>query len=384
PTERTVVRFLYEERTLYIGIWCFDSDPGGIVATQMRRDARLDPDDRVEIVLDTFHDRRNAYFFQVGPAGGPGDALVTNNGSDFNKDWDGIWEGRSRIGPEGWTAEIAIPFRTVAFDEKGTTWGFNINRILKRREEESRWAGARQHLSLFRISEAGDLEGLERLEQGLGLDLVPYLRGDADETENFAGRDLDLTLRGGGEAFYRLTPGITATGTIRPDFAETEVDEQRVNLTRFPLFFPEKRKFFLEDAGIFSFDTGRRGFEGPPELLPFFSRRIGIDEQNRPVPLRGGAKVSGRAGPWSIGLLGVEAEEKHELPSQDLFAARVRRNLGEESVLGLVATRGNPADTGENSVVGLDYKFGTTRFAGDRNLDAVLYALHSWTEGPGG
>ncbi len=384
PTEVTSVRVAYDEAALYLGIACFDRNPSGIVATQMRRDARLDPDDRVEIVLDTFRDRRNAYFFQVGPAGGPGDALVTNNGSDFNKDWDGIWEGRSRIVPEGWTAEIAIPFRTVAFDREGTTWGFNVNRILKRREEQSRWAAARQRLSLFRISEAGDLEGLEGLEQGLGLDLVPYLRADADRAHDFEGRDLDLTLRGGGEAFYRLTPGITATATIRPDFAETEVDDLRVNLTRFPLFFPEKRKFFLEDAGIFSFDTGERGFERSPELLPFFSRRIGIDDQNRPVPLRGGAKVSGRDGPWSIGALGVATDEKHELSSQDLFAARVRRNLGEESVLGLVATHGNPADTGENSLVGLDYKLATTRFAGDRNLDVVLYALHSWTEGTGG
>ncbi|MGH7151853.1 MAG: DUF5916 domain-containing protein, partial [Planctomycetota bacterium] len=384
PTERTAVRILFDERRLYLGIWCFDADPGGIVATQMRRDARLDPDDRVEIVIDTFRDRRNAYFFQIGPAGGPGDALVTNNGSDFNKDWDGIWEGISRIAPEGWFGEVAIPFRTLAFDARGTTWGLNINRILKRREEQSRWAAARQHLSLFRISEAGDLEGLEGLEQGVGLDLVPYLRADADRTHDSAGRDLDLLLRGGGEAFYRLTPGITATATVRPDFAETEVDDQRVNLTRFPLFFPEKRKFFLEDAGIFSFETGGGDFDGPPELLPFFSRRIGIDEENRPVPLRGGAKVSGREGPWSIGCLGVETKEKHEISSQDLFAARVRRNLGEGSVLGLVATRGNPADTGENSLLGLDYKFSTSAFAGGRNLDVVLYGLHSWTEGTGG
>jgi uncharacterized protein DUF5916 len=377
PTERTSVRIAYDERSLYLGIACFDAEPARIVATQKRRDADLTPDDRVEFVLDTFRDRRNAYFFQIGAGASIGDALVTNNGSDFNRDWDGIWEGAARITSEGWFAEIAIPFRTLAFQEGASVWGFNLERTIKRRREDDRWAGARLNLSTERVAEAGDLAGLEGMEQGIGLDLVPYLRGEASHARG--PEDDDLLLRGGGDLFYRLTPGITATLTAKTDFAQTEVDERQVNLTRFPLFFPEKRRFFLEDAGIFAFESGRK-----QEVIPFFSRRIGLDAGGEPVPILGGAKVTGREGPWSLGVLGVETGAKHDLDEQGLFAARVRRNIGERSLLGVIATHGDPNGGPDNSVLGVDYKYTTTAFAGDRNLDVSLYGLKSWTEGIAG
>ena len=378
PSEETVVRVAHDGANLYVGILCRDREPSRIVGGERRRDARLDSNDRIEFVLDTFLDRRNAYFFQIGATGGRGDALMTNNGSNFNKAWDGIWDARSAITAEGWSAEFEIPFATLAFDPATTVWGFNVERTIKRREEANRWAGLRQNLSLFRISEAGDLEGMEGLEQGLGLDLVPYALGRVNRTHE--PRDLDLTGEVGGDAFWHPSPSVTATVTVNTDFAQTEVDEQIVNLERFSLFFPEKRRFFLEDASIFDFETGGRMFR-PRDFLPFFSRRIGLDPDGNPVPILAGARVTGRESGWEFGGLAVETEAKHGLDREALFVGRVRRNLGERSVLGAIGTFGDPASEGENGLLGFDYKFTTSEFLDDRNLSLSAFGLGTWSEG---
>lgn len=380
PTEKTIIRIAQDGANLYFAIECYDSDAGGIRATQMRRDADLDPDDRIEIVLDTLHDRRNAYFFAIGAGGAIQDALISSNGRIINSSWDGIWSGAARVGENGWFAEIKIPIRTLATQDHITTWGFNIARTIRRKREEDAFASPAQDISFERVSAAGDLEGMRNLAQGIGLDVVPYAKTTI--SRNDITKNNDWLGAAGGEAYFRLTPGITATLTANTDFAETEVDDRQVNLTRFPLFFPEKRRFFLEDAGVFAFDTGGSG--DSPDLVPFFSRRIGLNNNGGRIPLDAGARISGYAGPWSVGLLGVETGQTRTTPSDELVAARARYNINDRSAIGGILTSGNPAGGSSNDVLGLDYRYSTGDFAGGKNLDITAFALKSTTPGLAG
>ena len=375
PTERTEVRVLYDADHLYLGVRCFDSEVGGIIGTQMARDAVLDPDDRVEIVIDTYLDRRNAYFFQMGPVGSKGDALVSDNGRDFNKPWDGIWAGKSSIDALGWSFEMALPFQTLAFAPGATTWGLNVNRWIKRRDEQDRWNDPSRDDSLFQIAEAGDLTGLVGLRQGLGLDLVPFFHGD---WTNPNPGDADLAGKPGLDAYYRITPGLTASLTVNTDFAETEVDERRVNLTRFPLFFPEKRDFFLQDAGIFGFaDLGTGDV-----LRPFFSRRIGLDARGEEVPILWGGKVTGRHAGWNVGVLEAHTDRQDGVPEKDLVVTRVARNVGEQSTVGGLFASGNPGSTRGNQLYGLDWNYRAKNPFGEGTLASSVWGLHSESEGP--
>jgi hypothetical protein len=376
PSERTEVRLLYDAEHLYIGIRCFDSEPDRIIATQSARDAQLDPDDRIEIILDTYLDRRNAYFFQMSPAGSKGDALITSNGADFNKPWDGIWEGKAVIDELGWCMEVALPFATLGFDPSSDAFGFNVNRHIKRKGEVVRWASPRNDTPIFLIAAAGDLRGLSGLQQGLGLDVVPYFH--VDWTNARLEGDDDLIGRPGLDAYWRITPSLQAILTVRTDFAETEVDERQINLTRFPLFFPEKRDFFLQDAGIFRFaDTS-------PALIPFFSRRIGLSSDGNEVPILFGTKLAGRHDDWNIGLLQVRTEETGEQDAKDLYVARISRNIGSESTLGGIFTHGNPDAPERNQVYGLDWNYRTSEWRTNQSLRSSVWMLRSETEGLSG
>ncbi|MBI5362041.1 MAG: carbohydrate binding family 9 domain-containing protein [Planctomycetes bacterium] len=377
PTERTEVRVLFDAEHLYLGVRCFDSDPVRIVGTQMARDADLDPDDRVEIVIDTFLDRRNAYFFQMSPVGSKGDALIANNGQDFNKPWDGIWEGKSAIDALGWSFEMALPFQTLAFAPGASAWGLNVNRHVKRKNEVDRWNNGSRDYFVFQIAEAGDLTGLSGMRQGLGLDLVPFFHAD---WTNVNPGDADLAGKPGFDAFYRLTPSLQAILTVNTDFAETEVDARRLNLTRFPLFFPEKRDFFLQDAGIFGFGDLGRG----DALLPFFSRRIGLDANGEEVPILYGGKLTGRHAGWNVGALDVHTEQQDGVPEKDLFVTRLSRNIGEQSTLGGIVTSGNPSGTRDNAVFGVDWNYRAENPFGDGTLTSSVWALHSATAGISG
>ncbi|HEV2983558.1 MAG TPA: DUF5916 domain-containing protein, partial [Vicinamibacterales bacterium] len=293
PSEATDVRILYDDRALYLGIVCRDRSPHDIVSTQLARDADLDVDDRITIVLDTFFDHRNGFFFQVNPAGARADGQVSNNAETLSRDWDGIWNAVARITDEGWTVEIEIPFKTLRFRPGQTVWGLNVERQIKRWQELDRWTAARQNIWISNLAEAGRLEGLDGLVQGQGLDVRPYVSG-------FAGSD-SRGMAGGGDLFKNITPNVNAAITVNTDFAETEVDLQQVNLTRFPLFFPEKRAFFLEGAGIFDV----AGLAHTTDLVPFFSRRVGLLE-SLAVPIRVGAKLTGHQSDYNVGVLDVE------------------------------------------------------------------------------
>jgi hypothetical protein len=364
-TEATEIRLVVGDEALYIGVRCFDRDPRGIVATKMGRDGDLEGDDNVLVVLDPFGDRLNGYFFGVNPRGARAEGQIANNSEHLNYDWDGIWDAAARVDGEGWTAELAIPFKTVRFRRGLDTWGLNIQRYLARREETDRWTAARRDVWIQNLSEAGRLEGLGGARQGMGLDVRPHLAGG--ETN---GRG---DWKAGGDVFKNLAPDLTASLTVNTDFAETEADDRQVNLTRFPLFYPEKRSFFLEGAGIF--EAAGLGSNNS-DLLPFYSRRIGL-LGGLEVPVRVGVKATGRVERWNLGLLDVEtgAIDNLHLRRQNLLVARVSRNLLRQSFVGALLTHGNPSGLGENTLAGVDARLATSTFRGGENLSLDLFAF---------
>jgi hypothetical protein len=372
PSEKTVVYLLVDHDNLYIALQAFDSEPEGILASQITRDAVLDPDDRIELVFDTFHDHRNGYFFQIGPGGSKGDALIANNGTFFNKDWDGIWQGKAVIHERGWSAEIALPAKTLSLQAGLDTWGFNLRRYIKRKNEQAQWAHPTRRDRLFQMSSAGTLTGLSVLDPGVGLDVVPFLSSKNQRTYD---PDRESTrVEPGLDVRYKITPSLTGTFTANTDFAETEVDSRVVNLTRFPVFFPEKRDFFLEDSGIFSFGDLEE------DLVPFFSRRIGLSAQGEPVPILAGAKLTGRVGRVNLGVLDVATDELGTqagttLPRKNLAVARASVNVLSESQAGVLFTAGDPGSDGDNALAGADFSWRTRRFRGNRVLRLDAFAL---------
>lgn len=368
-SETTRLYVMVDEDNLYFGVDYRDSNPAGIRATQIVRDANLDPDDRIEIVLDTFLDRRNAYFFQIGPGGSKGDALIGNNGAFFEKSWDGIWRGRAVIHDEGWSAEMAIPAKTLSLKPGLDSWGFNATRHVKRKNEVTQWASPDRQTRLFNVAAAGTLHGMSVLDQGVGLDVTPFvsLQGGRDHRidEDGSNAEPGLDLR------YRVTPSLTASATVNTDFAETEVDNRVVNLSRFPVFFPEKRDFFLEDSSIFTFAD----LEG--DFVPFFSRRIGLSDDGEPVPLLLGGKLTGRVGAWNLGVLDVVADEFGGVERKNLAVVRAARNVLAESTVGALVTLGDPGTDGDNAVAGVDFNYRTRRFRGDKNFQGRVWALGS-------
>jgi hypothetical protein len=365
PTERTEVRVLYDESHLYFGIRCFDREPSGIAATKMGRDAELGGDDHVLVVLDTFADRRNGFFFGVTPRGARAEGQIANNSESLNFDWDGIWDAAARVDAEGWTAELAIPFKTLRFKADLAAWGLNVQRYVARRQETDRWVAPRRDVWISNLTEAGRLEGLDGARQGKGLDVRPYLSGG--ETDG------DGEAKAGGDVFLNVTPNLTASLTVNTDFAETEADDRQVNLTRFPLFYPEKRSFFLEGAGIY--EVAGLGSQNS-DLVPFYSRRIGL-YQGQEVPILAGLKLSGRVGRWNVGGLDVETGRLDDLGlgRQNLLSARASRNLLRQSFVGALVTHGNPSGAGENTLVGVDARLATSTFRGGENLSLDLYAF---------
>lgn len=377
PTERTEILLAIDGDNLYVGLRCFDRDPAGIRATQRSRDANLDPDDRVELLFDTFGDNRNAFWFQLGAAGSLGDSLVSRNGSNFNKPWDTIWYAEARITDEGWFGEIRIPFASINFDPEQDTWGFNARRFVRRRTEEIRWAGAEPRLRFFSPAIGGKLDGFQGLQQGAGIDLIPYGLGAFTDTES---TEPDWTADGGLDLYWRISPSTKLSLSYNTDFAETEVDSRQVNLTRFSLFFPEKRKFFLEDSGVFSFNSTR----GSRDPLPFFSRRIGLDENRNAVPLLANAKLTTRNDRYSLGILDSQTEATDTLDARNLFVGRYSQNFLEQSSAGVIVTRGDPTGSQDDYTVGADLELRTDEFLEDRSLRFRGYFLSTEDNDGGG
>jgi hypothetical protein len=374
-TEKTELRLLYDADNLYIGVTCFDSEPKKIIATQMARDADLSADDRIEILLDSFRDRRNAFYFATNPAGALVDGLVIENG-DLNKNWDAIWVVRTQRSAQGWSAEFAIPFKSLGFHAGAASWGFNLSRTIKRKLEEDRWASPRLDVQFQQVSEAGEMTGISGVRQGVGLDVRPFAAGRWLHDPQ-TGNDT-VTGKPGLDIFYNLTPSLKWSTTFNTDFGETEVDARQINLTRFPLFFPEKRAFFLENAGVFDFGSG---LDENNMLLPFFSRRIGL-LSGQEVPILFGTKLTGKIGRTDIGVLDVRTRETNFAPAKNFFVGRVKQNLFRQSYVGAIWTHGDPALPGSGDTFGADLLLDTTNFLGrKRNFSAAAFALKSRNAG---
>lgn len=375
PTERTVVRVVYTATHLYIGARLYDRTPERILAYQRQRDASLATDDRFMWILDTYATGRSAYFFEINPAGLRGDGLLTiGQGYNLNKDWDGIWTAEVTRDGQGWTAEIQIPFSSLSFDPGASTWGINFQRTIRRHNEELLWTGYPRDEGLFLPQHAGRLVGLDGASQGLGLELTPYGLSKLDRTWTESGtRTTDLTYDAGFDLSYNFTPNLRAALTVNTDFAETEVDDRRVNLTRFPLQFPEKRDFFLEGSSVYQFAPRSN-------VDPYFSRRIGLVEGS-PVPLRGGVRLNGQVDRYEVGFQQIRTGHSGSRPAEDFTVARVKANVLSESAVGAIYTRRYTHDRDglqARHTAGVDAEMSTSTFRGDDNLEfQAFFVAHN-------
>ena len=377
-TQATEVRVVYGRKSLYLGILCLDSDSDALLGNQMQRDQPLEADDRFMWSLDPFLDERSGYFFEINPSGAMGDGLINasaGGGFRANKAWDGIWTARVRRTDIGWQAEIEIPFATVNFDPDADAWGANFQRTVRRKNEESRWNGYSRNQGLMEMSTAGLVIGLEEIDQGLGLDLKPYVAGGFTDTPA-SGEPRTYQGDAGFDLFYNVTPELRANFTLNTDFAETEVDDRRVNLTRFPLRFPEKRDFFLDGSNFFDFSaTG---------VTPFFSRRIGLGADGEPQRIVYGLKLTGQVGAQDIGVLHVRTDDSGSLAGEDFSVFRLKRRFFSESHVAALYTRRAEQGTGVPVLhtAGAEIHLATSRFRGDKNLS--LTGFYLWNNTPQG
>jgi len=371
-TEPTEVRIVYDKDTLYMGVICFDSEPDEWLGFQRGRDGGLGSDDRFQWTIDTFLDGRTGYFFEMNPSGLMADALQGSANAN-NRQWDGIWNARARRSDVGWTLEIAIPFRTLNFNPGSDTWGINFQRTVRRKNEESLWMGWARNQGLRRMSNAGHVTGIRDVTQGHGLDIKPYLVATSQATPGRANKGTTNDAGVGADLFYNVTPGLRANLTVNTDFAQAEVDQRQTNLTRFSLFFPEKRDFFLDGSLFFNFADGGGGGGGGGDidLTPFFSRRIGLNERNEPQAINFGGKLTGQAGAFDVGVLQVQTREDGPAFGEDFTVMRLKRRLLRQSSVGAIytrrATRGASVD--DRHTAGLDFQLATSSFLGSDNLD---------------
>ena len=379
-SEDTEVWVAYDGDNLYVAAYLHDSQEP--VVNDIRKDFSESSQDVFQVILDTFRDRRNGYVFQTNPEGARGDRQVANEGREINASWDAIWRVETQRVADGWTVEMEIPFRALRFEPGSGTWGINFGRNLRRNNEVSYWAPIPRAYTFNRLSLAGDVEGLPTSTPGRDLRVKPFALGGAvRETggDSFA-RQNEVGL----DVKYRLTEGLTLDVTANPDFAQVEADQQRVNLTQFSLFFQEKREFFLENSGLFYVGDAARNLRvrltpTPDEdLLLFFSRRIGISDDRRAVPIRAGARVTGQAGGLVIGGLWMRTEEFGGAPGNDYAVLRLRKNVLRGSDIGgiVMVREARGEEGGYNRVYGADSYI---RFPGE--IDWSTYYVAS--ESPG-
>jgi Domain of unknown function (DUF5916)/Carbohydrate family 9 binding domain-like len=383
PTFPTEIRILTDGEMLYLSMRAYDPEPEKITAHRMARSEILFYDDTFSVSLDTFHDRKTGYFFQVNPNGGRRD--LTFDSDSFEENWDGIWYADARIDDEGYTVEIAIPFKTVGFIEGQDVWGLNMSRRVRRFNAEARWADPSVERTGIDMENAGTLHGMSVARQGLGLDVVPSISASGLHSEirrenpepnqdSIEERDR-LRIEPSFDAFYRVLPSLMAAVTVNTDFSQTEIDDSRVNLTRFSILFPEKREFFLRDASLFSFG----GLE-QENGLPFFSRRIGLDQNADPVRLNAGGRVTGRVGPFRIGLLDIEQDRKGDVHTSNLAVARIAANVLDNSTAGIILTHGDPTSNEENLLGGADFNFRTLNLIPNRTVASNVWYQHTFSE----
>jgi len=384
-TERTEVRVLFDSEAIYVGAWMYDSDASRIIVGERRRDANLTQSDGFRLVLDTYRDEQNGFVFGTNPGGIEFDGQIIAEGrggagvgrqqqgtqSGFNVNWDGAWTVHTERDDQGWYAFFRIPFSTLRF-RSGTDqrWGVNFGRFIGRKNEEVVWSPIPRQFNLYRLSNAGVLSGVA-VPAGRPITFTPYALGSAQRIPAVS-ENVSYPFEFGGDVKVGLTPGITLDLTMNTDFAQVEVDEQQIDLTRFSLFFPEKRPFFLENAGRFAVGSNR-------SAQVFFSRRIGIARSGAPVPIEWGSRLSGRAGGMDIGMLHMRTEELQGVQAQtDWSVARISRELPNRSSIGAIVTN--------RSAVNLSDDYGRT-FAVDGSIGVGEFfnigAMASTVDRPG-
>jgi hypothetical protein len=375
-TEKTEVGFLYDEKNLYIGAKCYDSEPSKIIAREMRRDAIVDDDDYFEFVLDTYHDHRSGYYFITNPHGVKREAALANEGQDFNPAWDGLWMCKAKITDEGWLVEIAIPWKTLRFaEQESSVWGINFARMIRRKNEHDYWQLIPRDIgraaAIFRLSEAGSVRGITEAKMGGNLELRPYFLGgmESDQSTGFSTDRLgDIGL----DTKLALTANLALDLTLNTDFAQVEADQEQVNLTRFSLYYPEKREFFLEGAEVFSF--GGSGVEHwhqeDTEMNLFYSRRLGLVDGHE-ARILGGAKMVGKVGKYQVGVMNIitdavtiqEEDETTRVNAADFSVVRLRRDILQRGTIGMMFLNKEEFHSSDfNRSVGLDGNFPLSRY----------------------
>ncbi|MES2623997.1 MAG: carbohydrate binding family 9 domain-containing protein [Pseudomonadota bacterium] len=390
PTQRTEVRIFYTEDALYIGARMYETDPSLIINNVMRQGQGLLNDDVFNLVLDPYLDRRSGYIFEINPNGVRVEGIYQNV-SQVDRNWTGIWQAKANIDEQGWTAEMRIPFQTISFDPANTEWGINLRRVTRRNNEEMGWISRNR---LMNPSIAGTITGFSGLQQGLGLDVVPYIVARQEKIFGANGYE-DNKIEPQLDVYYKVTPQLNAALTINTDFSATEVDDRVVNLSRFNLFFPERRDFFIRDSDIFQFGRigngsifGQESNEAVPTSAlqngrPFFSRNIGLSTTGAPVDIDVGGKLSGRVGRFNVGSLIVRQGEDdlNSVDAQSVFVGRAAMNVMRESQIGVIATKGDPQSNVENSLVGTDFRYRNSSLPGGKVLESEVWYQQSDTEG---
>jgi cellulose/xylan binding protein with CBM9 domain/uncharacterized protein DUF5916 len=411
--ERMEIRLLYDDDALYVGAKMFQP-PGAITRNTLRQNGNITQDDTLFVTIDPFNQRRAGYFFGVNANGVRFDGLYRNV-SEYYSDWDSIFYAETSIVEDGYVIEYAIPFKSISFDPNTDTWGLNFSRSIQNIDEDSAWVSRNRR---WDPSTAGLMTGLRDLDQGVGLDVVPSasmvdkrvaLTGTPDSHES----DFEPSL----DVFYKITPQLNGSLTVNTDFSATEVDDRQVNLTRFGLFFPEKRDFFLREADIFEFGrigasdgTGALSNAERQNARPFFSRRIGLGNTGEPVDVEYGGKVSGRIGGFELGALSIRQDEDvfsvrqgREPPGAECIAlpvepgadpisqcrvaadtlsvVRAKAGIGGESTVGAIFTNGDPLSNVDNSLAGVDFLYRNSRLPGGRTIEAGAWYQESDTEG---
>ena len=373
-TEKTEFRILYDDRKIYFGVWLWDSDPSGIMGNEMKRDSGLRRGDQLKIVIDTFHDHRNGFYFSTNPLAALKDANTVENGRTINYDWNIVWENETFVDDRGWYVELAIPFSQLRFRTTigEATWGLNLCRIIMRKNEETYWVPFPREWNangFARLSNAGIITGLKDLRARRRLELLPYVAPRAvKDYDTRAPTDTKANV--GFDFKIGVTDDLIADFTYNTDFAQVEADQEVVNLTRFSLFFPEKRQFFTESLGIFDYgksasSPGGDAAGSDPGILPlFYSRRIGLDE-GREVPLIGGGKLTGKMGPYSVGVMNITTDRAEArvgdtvrpIERANFTAVRVKRNILSKSSIGGILLNRDGGVTGYNRSFGVDAGF---------------------------
>lgn len=372
-TEPTFAAVAYTSDAVYIACWCYDSNPNGIVAKHMKRDFPYWTDDNFEVVFDSHLDRRNGRIFVINPNGARADVLVMNDGRSFNIDWNGVWDAATTINEEGWFGEIEIPFSTLKYPDKAVQiWGANFERNIRRRGEQLFWQGWSLDYDFEHVSHAGTLVGLENIRGKETLELKPFATAGV---ETAAGVKPKTVAKIGGDANYLITPTLKLNMTANTDFAQVESDREQINLSRFSLYFPEKREFFLEGQKFYEFNLYTSG-----EI--FYSRNIGLHNRKE-VPIIGGARFTGKAGGTNLGFLSMQTAATDEVSTTNYSVLRLSQDLLDGSSAGIIATAKNSGDH-YNYVFGGNANYYTAKFLGDKRLSLLGSFAQSLTNDSSG